>query len=157
MCAAAVVFDCINQRANTFGPRPSEFSVVQRWSTAMTSALLLQTLRWCDRGRRLGCGTAHPAVATESYPRYYGLVGSFSCATAPKRGTRGAVLLSSRVWKKDVIDLGTRDWYLMCYSNTFLTGGQKHTHTHTHTHNTFKEPAGGMWGILNETCTRFGL
>jgi hypothetical protein len=25
--------------------------------------------------------------------------------------------------------LGTRDWYLMHYSNPFITGGQKHTHT----------------------------
>jgi hypothetical protein len=27
--------------------------------------------------------------------------------------------------------LGTRDWYLMHYSNPVATGGQKHTHTHT--------------------------
>jgi hypothetical protein len=26
--------------------------------------------------------------------------------------------------------LGTRDWYLMHYSNPFVTRGQKHTHTH---------------------------
>ncbi len=26
--------------------------------------------------------------------------------------------------------LGTRDWYLMHYSNPAVTGGQKHTHTH---------------------------
>ncbi len=25
--------------------------------------------------------------------------------------------------------MGTRDWYLMHYSNPFVTGGQKHTHT----------------------------
>jgi hypothetical protein len=28
--------------------------------------------------------------------------------------------------------LGTRDWYLMHYSNPVVTGGQKHTHTHPH-------------------------
>jgi hypothetical protein len=62
------------------------------------------------------------------YPRYYGLVGTFSCKTAPARGTRGVVLLSPRVWK-GCHCLGTRDGYLMHYSNPFVTGGQKHTHT----------------------------
>ncbi len=28
--------------------------------------------------------------------------------------------------------MGTRDWYLMHYSNPFITGGQKHTHTPPH-------------------------
>ncbi len=27
--------------------------------------------------------------------------------------------------------MGTRDWYLMHYSNPFVTRGQKHTHTNT--------------------------
>jgi hypothetical protein len=31
------------------------------------SALFLQTLQSCDRGRSLGCGTAHQAAAMESY------------------------------------------------------------------------------------------
>jgi hypothetical protein len=68
------------------------------------SALLLRTLQCCDRGRGLGCRTAHQTAATESYSRYYGLVGTFSCETALARGTRGVVLLSLRLWKKDVID-----------------------------------------------------
>jgi hypothetical protein len=68
------------------------------------SALLLQTLRCCDRGRSQSCGTAHQAAATESYPRYYGLVATFSCETTPARGTRGVVQLSPRVWNKDVIN-----------------------------------------------------
>jgi hypothetical protein len=33
---------------------------------------------------------------------------------------------------RDVNGLGTRDWYLMHYSNPSVTGGQKHTHTHSH-------------------------
>ncbi len=61
------------------------------------------------------------------YPRYYGLVGTFSCKTAPARGTREVVLLSPRVWR-GCHCLGTRGWYLMHYSNPFVTGGQKHTH-----------------------------
>jgi hypothetical protein len=32
-------------------------------------ALLLQTLQCFDRGRSLGCGTAHQAAAMESYIR----------------------------------------------------------------------------------------
>ena len=59
------------------------------------------TMLW--RGRGLGCGTAHQAAAMESYPRYYRLDGTSSCETAPKRGTRGVVLLRPRVWK-DVVD-----------------------------------------------------
>ncbi len=47
--------------------------------------------------------------------------------TVPPGGTRGVVLLSSRVWK-DVNRLDTRDWNLMPYSSLVITGGQKHTH-----------------------------
>ncbi len=53
---------------------------------------------------------------------------SLSKQLLPPGGTRGVVLLSSRVWK-DVKRLGTRDWYLMPYSSPVITGGQKHTHT----------------------------
>ncbi len=60
------------------------------------------------------------------YPRYYGLVGTFS--SKPPGGSRGVVLLSPRVWK-GCQRLGTRDWYLMHYSNPSVTKGQKHTHT----------------------------
>jgi hypothetical protein len=31
-------------------------------------------------------------------------------------------------YEKDVNGMGTRDWYLMHYSSSSLTGGQKHTH-----------------------------
>jgi hypothetical protein len=62
------------------------------------------------------------------YPRYYGLVGTFS--SKPPGGSRGVVILSPREWK-GCQWLGTRDWYLMHYSNPYITGGQK-THTHTH-------------------------
>ncbi len=60
------------------------------------------------------------------YPRYYGLVGTFSCK--PPGGSRIVVLLSPRVWK-GCQRLGTKNWYLMHYSNPSVTGGQKHTHT----------------------------
>ncbi len=60
------------------------------------------------------------------YPRYYGLVGTFS--SKPPGGSRGVVLLSPRVWK-GCQWLGTRDWYLMHYSSPSVIGGQKHTHT----------------------------
>ncbi len=46
------------------------------------------------------------------------------------RGTRGVVLLSPRVWK-GCHCLGTRDRYLMHYSNPFVNGGQKDTHIHS--------------------------
>jgi hypothetical protein len=59
------------------------------------------------------------------YPRYYGSIGTFS--SKPPRGSRGEVLLSPRVWK-ECHRVGTRDWYLMHYSNPPVTGGQK-THT----------------------------
>ncbi len=38
--------------------------------------------------------------------------------------------MSFTVWK-GCQRLGTRDWYLMHYSNPSVTGGQKHTHTHS--------------------------
>jgi hypothetical protein len=60
------------------------------------------------------------------YLRYYGLIGTSSCK--PPGGSRGVVQLSPRVWK-GCQQLGTRDWYLMHYSNPSRTGGQKHTHT----------------------------
>ncbi len=65
------------------------------------------------------------------YPRYYGLVGTFS--SKPPGGSRGVVLLSPRVWK-GCQQLSTTDWYLMHYSNPSVTGGQKHTHG-WHIHN----------------------
>ncbi len=65
------------------------------------------------------------------YPRFYRLVVTFSWKNSPLlRGTKGVVLLSPRVWK-GCHRLGTRDWYLMHYSNPFVTVGQKHTHTVT--------------------------
>ncbi len=71
-----------------------------------------------------------PAAATESYNQ--DTTGSLEPSLAsPPRGSRGVVLLSPRVWKGHQ-QLGTRDWYLMHYSNPSVTGGQKHTHTHTH-------------------------
>ncbi len=72
------------------------------------------------------------------YPRYYGLVGTFS--SKPPGGYRGVVLLSPRVWK-GCQRLGTRDWYLMHYSNPSVTGGQKHTHTHLSFYQSFDGPA----------------
>jgi hypothetical protein len=65
------------------------------------------------------------------YLRYYGFVGTFS--SKPLGGSRGVVLLSPRVWK-GCQWLGTRDWYLMHYSNPSVTRGQKHTHIHSNTH-----------------------
>jgi hypothetical protein len=38
--------------------------------------------------------------------------------------------------------MGTRDWYLMHYSNpSILTGGQKHTHTYSTSHTQHKSNA----------------
>ncbi len=44
-------------------------------------------------------------------------------------GTRGIVLLSSRVWK-DVNDWVLEIGISCTYSNPVITGGRKHTHTH---------------------------
>ncbi len=46
------------------------------------------------------------------------------------RGTRGIVLLSSRVWK-DVNGWALEIGISCNYSNPFITRGRKHTHTHT--------------------------
>ncbi len=124
MCAAAVFNRLIDELIFL---TPS-FRVVHssKMEDRHMSALLLQTLQCCDKPRLWNCppSSCHGVL----YPRYYRLVGTFSCKTAPARGTRGVVLLSLRVWK-GCHCLGTRDWYLMHYSNPFVTGGQKHTHT----------------------------
>ncbi len=49
--------------------------------------------------------------------------------TAPTWGTRGVVLLSSRVWK-DVNSCALEIGISCTYSNPVVTEGQKHTHTH---------------------------
>ncbi len=66
-----------------------------------------------------------------SLPRYYELVGTFSCDNSPfLGGTRGIVLLSSWVWKNVngwALEIG-----ISCtYSNPIVTGGRKHTHTYS--------------------------
>ncbi len=48
--------------------------------------------------------------------------------TAPTWGTRGVVLLSTRVWK-DVNGWALEIGISCIYSNLVVTGGQKHTHT----------------------------
>ncbi len=64
-----------------------------------------------------------------SLPRYYKPVGTFSCENSPfLGGTRGIVLLSSRVWK-DVNGWALKMGISCTYSNPVVTGGRKHTHT----------------------------
>ncbi len=108
-------------------PRPSELSIVQRWrtDTCLPFSCKLYDVVTGKEPRLRNCppSSCHGVL----HPRYYRLVGTFSCKTAPARGTRGVVLLSPRVWK-GCHCLGTRDWYLLHYSNPFITGGQKHTH-----------------------------
>ncbi len=77
-------------------------------------------------GRSLGPTSSCHGIL---YTRYYRLVGTFS--SKPPGGSRGVVLLSPRIWK-GCQRLGTRDWYLMHFSNPSVTEGQKHTHTHTY-------------------------
>ncbi len=65
----------------------------------------------------------------QSLPRYYKPVETFSCENSPfLRGTRGIVLLSSRVWK-DVNGWALEIGISCTYSNPVVTGGRKHTHT----------------------------
>jgi hypothetical protein len=52
----------------------------------------------------------------ESYPRYYGLVGTFSCVTAPARGTRGAVLLGAVLIKTKLAYLQTKKKFHVFFS-----------------------------------------
>jgi hypothetical protein len=112
----------------------SQTSVVQRWRTDTCLPFSCELYDVVTGKEPRLCNCPPSSCHRVLYPRYYGLIGTFSCKTAPARGTRGVVLLSSRVWK-GCHCLGTRDWYLMHHSNPFITGGQKHTHTHTHTHN----------------------
>ncbi len=126
-CAAAV-FDHQNWRANTFNPALQSCPKFKDGGqTHVYPSLANSTMLWQGEEPRLwNCppSSCHGVL----YLWYYGLIGTFSCKTAPAKGTRGVVLLSPRVWK-GCYHLGTRDWYLMHYSNPFVTRGQKHTHT----------------------------
>ncbi len=63
-----------------------------------------------------------------SLPRYCKPVGTFSCENSPFwGGTRGIVLLNSRVWK-DVNGWALEIGISCTYSNPVVTGGRKHTH-----------------------------
>ncbi len=119
-----------NWQANTFDLIPSELSVVQRWGT--------------DTCLPFSCKLYY--VVTGKEPRLWNCPksschGTFLDTTNPLEpshvknspflgGTRGIVLLSSRVWK------GVNGWALeigisCTYSNPVVTRGWKHTHTHT--------------------------
>jgi hypothetical protein len=58
------------------------------------------------------------------YLRYYKHVGIFS--SKPPGGSRGEYYCALG-YGRDVNGMGTRDWYLMRYSSSSLTGGQKYT------------------------------
>jgi hypothetical protein len=60
------------------------------------------------------------------YPRYYKHVGTFSCK--PPGGPEKKYYCALG-YGRDVNGMGTRDWYLMHYSGSSPTEGQKHTHT----------------------------
>jgi hypothetical protein len=147
-CAAAV-FDCQNWQANTFDPDLQSCPKFKDGGqTHVCHSPVNSTMLWQGEEPRLwNCppSSCHGVL----YPRYYRLVGTFSCNSAPARGTRGVVLLSPKVWK-GCHCLGTRDWYLMHYSNPFVTGGQKHTHS-----NAISSPSGTTFACISpcRKCT----
>jgi hypothetical protein len=49
--------------------------------------------------------------------------------------------------------MGTRDWYLMHYSNSSVTGGQKHTHTHTYVEDWKEANKPRLWNSLPAVVT----
>ncbi len=59
------------------------------------------------------------------YPRYYKHVGTFF--SKPPGGPEEKYYCALG-YGRDVNRMGTRDWYLMHYSSSSLTRGQKHTH-----------------------------
>ncbi len=68
-----------------------------------------------------------PAAATVSYIRDTTSTLEPSLASPP--GGPEEKYYCALGYGKDVNGMGTRDWYLMHYSSSSLTGGQKHTHT----------------------------
>jgi hypothetical protein len=91
-------------------------------SALLPEPLPVMTWWW----KSLGMWDYLPVVRTSPPSEYCQIVGNFSSKLP--RETRGGVLLSPQVWR-DVIKMSTRDWYLMLYSNSSVTGSQTHTHT----------------------------
>jgi hypothetical protein len=117
-----------NRRANTFNPVPSELPVVQRWrtDTCLPFSSELYNVVTGKEPRLWNCpkSSCHGAFPdTTRNP----LEPSRVQNSPFLRGTRGVVLLSSRVWK-DVNGWALEIGISCTYSNPVVTGGQKHTH-----------------------------
>ncbi len=148
MCTAAVL-DCLTDEL----PSTLYFIAVpcQGWRTD-TCLPFFQNACNDVTGKEPRLWSCSPAAATESYIQ--DTLGSLEPSLAsPTRGSRREVLLSPRVWK-GCHWVGTRDWYLMHYSNPPVTGGQKkNTHTHTsslhHFEITSSTSVGTLLGVGN--------
>jgi hypothetical protein len=68
-----------------------------------------------------------PAAAMESYIR--DTTRTLEPSLASPQGGPEEKYYCALGYGRDVNGMGTRDWYLMRYSSSSLTGGQKHTHT----------------------------
>jgi hypothetical protein len=81
------------------------------------------------QGSSRSCKTPHSHHHLTSQHHLFVPPGTFSCQNSPfLEGTRGIVLLSSRVWK-DVNGWALEIGISCTYSNPVVTGGRKHTHT----------------------------
>ncbi len=117
-----------NWWANTFDPVPSELPVVQRWrtDTCLPFSCKLYDVVMGKEPRLWNCpkSTCHRAFLDTMNP-----VEPSHVKNSPfLGGTRGIVLLSSRVWK-DVNGWALEIGISCTYSNPVVTGGRKHTHT----------------------------
>ncbi len=89
------------------------------------SALLPRCLQWCG-GEEPRLWSCPPAAAMESYIRDNTSTLEPSLASPP--GGKEEKSYWALGYGRDVNRVSTRDWYLMHYSNSSITGGQNHTH-----------------------------
>ena len=95
------------------------------WETDKWSAPLLRCLWQCG-GKEPRLRNCRPAAATESYIR--DTTASLKTSLAIPPGGPEEEYYWGLGYGGDIIEVSTRDWYLMFNSNSPLSGGQKHTH-----------------------------
>jgi hypothetical protein len=106
-------------------PRHIRTIPLQVWETDKWSALLLRCL-WCCGGKEPRLRNCRPAAAAESCIR--DTTASLKTSLESPPGGPEEEHYWGLGYGGDIIEVSTRDWYLMFNSNSPLSGGQKHTH-----------------------------